>query len=292
VGEAIAQPLTVTGPGLAWLLPTLPVASALLVLALGHRRARVAAWLATGSVAVTALAGAAVLSQLLRLPPDARALVVRLGPWLDVGGLQVDWALLVDPLSTVMVVLVTGVGLLVHLYSIGYMRDDPAVHRYFAYLNLFVAAMLLLVLGESLAVLFVGWELVGATSYLLVGFWSDRPGAGGAALKAFVVNRVGDVGFVIAMLVTFSALPTHLTRPPTGQTFDRTISPKSWSHGPPQPCHEERTHDHHRPATPRARRHVPGSDRPRPIRRLPLPRHQPAQDRARPPRRDHPDGRG
>lgn len=106
MGAASASPLTFAGPGLAWLLPVLPLASAVAVLVLGRRRARLAAWVATGTIAIVALAGAVVFGQLLRLPPDARAQVVRLGPWLDVGGLQVDWALLVDPLSAVMVVLV------------------------------------------------------------------------------------------------------------------------------------------------------------------------------------------
>jgi NADH-quinone oxidoreductase subunit L len=135
---------------------------------------------------------------------DHRTFVVQVMPWLDIAGFTVDWSLLIDPLSSVMLLLVTGVGLLVHVYSLGYMAHDPRYERFFAYLNLFAASMLVLVLGSSFLVLFVGWELVGLSSYLLIGFWFEKRAYAAAAKKAFVTNRIGDVGFMVAMFITFA----------------------------------------------------------------------------------------
>ena len=190
----------------AWLIPVVPAVSSGSLLLGGHRTRHAAAATAIAAAAAAAGMSAAVFASLLAQPASSRTYIRTLAPWLEVGDLRVEWALLVDPLSAVMLVLVTWVGLLVHVYSVGYMRDDPLVHRYFAYLNLFVASMLLLVLAESLAVLFVGWELVGATSYLLIGFWFERREFAGAATKAFMVNRIGDVAFLVAMFVTFAAV--------------------------------------------------------------------------------------
>ncbi|HEY6101906.1 MAG TPA: NADH-quinone oxidoreductase subunit L [bacterium] len=125
---------------------------------------------------------------------------VSLYPWITAGGFTVPFSLLVDRLSTVMILAVSGVGFLIHVYSVGYMAEDAAYSRYFAYLNLFMASMLLLVLGGSLLTLFVGWELVGLCSYLLIGFWFDRPAAANAGRKAFVVNRIGDAAFLLGMI--------------------------------------------------------------------------------------------
>ena len=121
-------------------------------------------------------------------------------------------ALLVDPLSTLFVLLITGVGSLIHIYSIGYMEHDERRRRFFAYLNLFVAAMLLLVLADNYLVLYVGWEGVGLASYLLIGFWQHKPTAATAAKKAFVVNRVGDLGLSLAIMLMFATFGTFASR--------------------------------------------------------------------------------
>ncbi len=127
--------------------------------------------------------------------------VVPLYSWIAAGDFVVPFGLLLDRLSAVMILVVSGVGFLIHVYSIGYMADDPGYSRYFAYLNLFVGSMLLLVLGSSLLVLFVGWELVGLCSYLLIGFWFDRERAAASGRKAFVVNRIGDAGFLLGTIL-------------------------------------------------------------------------------------------
>src|SRR5207244_12860530 len=123
--------------------------------------------------------------------------------WIEAGGFQVPFSLLLDPLSAVMILVVTGVGSLIHVYSLGYMAHDDDRPRYFSYLNLFPFFMLLLVLGANLPLLFVGWEGVGLCSYLLIGFWFDRKSAADAGMKAFIVNRIGDAGFVLGMFLVF-----------------------------------------------------------------------------------------
>jgi NADH-quinone oxidoreductase subunit L len=133
------------------------------------------------------------------------ASIVPLYRWLGAGDLWVDASLLVDPLSVVMALVVTGVGFLIHVYSIGYMAADSGASRYFSYLNLFMFSMLLLVLAGNLLVLFVGWELVGACSYLLIGYWYTRPEAATAARKAFVVNRIGDAAFLLGLFLLFTS---------------------------------------------------------------------------------------
>ena len=133
------------------------------------------------------------------------AVVFRYWSWMPVGALQVDVAFQVDQLSTIMVLIVTGVGSLIHLFSIGYMREDPGYARYFAYLNLFIFFMLVLVLGANFPVMFVGWEGVGLCSYLLIGFWFGEKVNADAGRKAFVMNRIGDFGFLVAMLMIFWA---------------------------------------------------------------------------------------
>ncbi len=133
--------------------------------------------------------------------PEQALHIVRYGTWMPVGNLVIDWSLQLDQLSILMVLVITGVGSLIHLFSVGYMRDDASYARYFAYLNLFVAFMLVLVLGASYPVLFVGWEGVGLASYLLIGFWFSDTANAEAGKKAFVVNRVGDFGFLVAMFL-------------------------------------------------------------------------------------------
>jgi NADH-quinone oxidoreductase subunit L len=141
--------------------------------------------------------------QTVDAPPT---IVVTLWTWLPVDQLQVDFAFQVDQLSLIMLLVVTGVGSLIHIFSIGYMREDPGYARYFAYLNLFVAFMLVLVLGSNFPVMFVGWEGVGLCSYLLIGFWFEDKANSDAGKKAFIVNRIGDVGFMIAMFMIWSTV--------------------------------------------------------------------------------------
>ena len=189
---------------LAWLIPVVPAVSAGLLLVFGRRIGRPAAAIAILAVGFAATMSTLVLLDLLGRGAEERRLVVDVASWLQAGGLDVRWSLLLDPLSAVMLLLVTWVGLLIHVYSLGYMAHDPRYERFFAYLNLFVASMLVLVLGSNFLVLFVGWELVGLCSYLLIGFWfGHRPNAT-AAKKAFVTNRIGDVGFLVAMFVVFA----------------------------------------------------------------------------------------
>jgi NADH-quinone oxidoreductase subunit L len=137
------------------------------------------------------------------LEPEKRFLIDNLYRWIDLGSLQVDMAFLIDPLSAVMILVVTGIGGLIHIYATGYMHDDNGFWRFFAYLNLFTAAMLTLVLGDSLLLLFVGWEGVGLCSYALIGFWYTDHNNARAGNKAFIVNRVGDFGFVLGMFLLF-----------------------------------------------------------------------------------------
>lgn len=151
-------------------------------------------------VIIAAFALAVALFMRMRVGMAGPA-VISLGQWMPVGNLVVDWSFQLDQLSMVMVLVITGVGSLIHLFSIGYMQDDPGYARYFAYLNLFVAFMLVLVLGGSYPVMFVGWEGVGLASYLLIGFWFGEKANADAGKKAFVVNRVGDFGFLVAMFL-------------------------------------------------------------------------------------------
>jgi NADH-quinone oxidoreductase subunit L len=141
--------------------------------------------------------------------PEGGALVDTVWPWITSGSFHVDFALRVDPLSAMMILVVTGVGFLIHVYSTGYMAHDADVARYFAYLNLFTAAMLLLVLGENLLLLFVGWEGVGLCSYLLIGFWYTDDEKASAGKKAFIVNRIGDAGFLLGLFLLFWSLGEH-----------------------------------------------------------------------------------
>ena len=133
---------------------------------------------------------------------------VHMFTWIAVADFHVNVGLLLDPLSMTFVLLITGVGSLIHIYSIGYMAHDPERRRFFGYLNLFIAAMLLLVLADNYLVLYVGWEGVGLASYLLIGFWQYKPSAAVAAKKAFIVNRVGDAGLSVAIFLMFSTFGT------------------------------------------------------------------------------------
>ena len=194
---------------LVWLIPALPLAGFLLILLfgriLGEPRAGILATLMTAS---SFLVVVGVYFDLLSHTAEERHHVVTLFSWLPVGSLQVDMALLADPLSITMALFVTGIGSLIHLYAIGYMHGDPKFSKFFLYLNLFVFSMLMLVLGENLLVTFLGWEGVGACSYFLISFWHTRDSAATAGKKAFVTNRVGDWGMMVAMFLAFSSVGT------------------------------------------------------------------------------------
>ena len=168
----------------------------------------IAGWIATGLLALAFVWSCVMFAAIIQLPDEVRVNAVTLFTWLPAGQLHVDMGFYTDTLSVTWILLVTGVGSLIHLYSIGYMHGDPRYSRFFAYLNLFAAAMLILVLGSNFLVTFLGWEGVGLASYLLVSFWFERNAAAVAGKKAFVTNRVGDVGFLLAMFLIFASYRT------------------------------------------------------------------------------------
>ncbi len=192
---------------LIWLIPLLPFVGFLLnvfVIRRERQAGLVASGLVLGSFVVTLIA----VAMLAGLPPEERRVVSVAWEWINTGSFQVPFAIMFDPLTAVMALLITGVGGLIHIYSIGYMHGDPRVVRYFAYLNLFVTMMLFLVMANNLLLLFLGWEGVGLCSFLLIGFWFERKTASEAAVKAFVVNRIGDAAFILAMLAIFTYFGT------------------------------------------------------------------------------------
>lgn len=189
----------------AWLLVALPLAGAAVLLLGGRRTDRWGHWLAVALSWASFVWGALLFFSLLSYDPEERARDVHLFEWVNAGSLNVDAGLLLDPLSVAFVLLVTFVGSLIHVYSVAYMEHDPDRRRFFAYLNLFVASMLLLVLADSYLLLYVGWEGVGLASYLLIGFWNQNPAYAAAAKKAFIANRVGDVGLSLAIMAMFAA---------------------------------------------------------------------------------------
>jgi NADH-quinone oxidoreductase subunit L len=193
----------------AYLMPLLPLAG-FVVLAVAGRRIGDpwSGWLGSATVVGSFVVACVVFAGLLDRSGAARSFTQDLFTWIPVGGLQVHAALLVDPLSMTMALFVTGVSALIHLYSIGYMADDPDYPKFFLYLNLFVASMLLLVLGDNLLFTFVGWEGVGVCSYWLIAFWFGRDTAASAGKKAFLYNRLADVGFLVAVFLVFSKTGT------------------------------------------------------------------------------------
>ena len=200
-----------------WLVIALPLAGATILLLTGRRSDRWGHLLGTLAALASFACAAALFVDMVGRDSESRSTHESLFSWVPVGGLQVDFGLQLDQLSMCFVLLITGVGSLIHIYSIGYMApgaelaerpDNPGPSRrlFFGYLNLFLAAMLLLVLADNYLGLYMGWEGVGLASYLLIGFWSHKPSAATAAKKAFVVNRVGDVGLAIALMVMFAAV--------------------------------------------------------------------------------------
>jgi NADH-quinone oxidoreductase subunit L len=189
-----------------WLLPLLPLAGFAVNTLLGRRLRQASGWLATLLLAASFAIAVAAFLELLGKDAGSRLAILRGYDWFLSGNLRVAVDLRFDQLSATLALVVTGVGSLIHLYSIGYMRDDERCGSYFAWLNLFAAAMLTLVLAQNFLVMFLGWEGVGLCSYLLIGFWFTRPEVPPAAKKAFIVNRIGDIGFLLAMFLIFAKL--------------------------------------------------------------------------------------
>jgi len=193
-----------------WLIPFFPLLGSIINGLLGKRfikNEKLIGAIGTGMLFLSFLVSCKYFIQLLGDSVKSHQNVI--ASWMSVGKLQVDWGFLLDPLSALMIMVVTGVGTLIHLYSIGYMHGEEGFYRYFSYLNLFVFSMLMLVLGNNALVMFVGWEGVGLCSYLLIGYYFEKKSAGDAAKKAFVMNRVGDFGFLLGLFTLFWALGSH-----------------------------------------------------------------------------------
>ncbi|GAA2010251.1 NADH-quinone oxidoreductase subunit L [Nocardioides kribbensis] len=205
----VVAPLEAEGAyTLLWLVVALPLLGAAVLLVGGRRTDRWGHLLGTATALASFVLSVVLFVDLLGREESERQVAQRLWEWMEVGGFSVGMDLLYDPLSALFLLLITGVGTLIHVYSIGYMEHDPRRRRFFAYLNLFVAAMLTLVLAENYVVLFLGWEGVGLASYLLIGFWQHKPSAAAAAKKAFVINRVGDIGLSLAIALMFVTFGT------------------------------------------------------------------------------------
>ncbi|MFJ8831496.1 NADH-quinone oxidoreductase subunit L [Micromonospora aurantiaca] len=192
--------------GSVWLLVAIPLVSAAILLLLGKRADRWGHWLGVGAIGAAFVLGLTYFLQLRGL--ENKQVELSLWDFMAVGNLKVDFGLLFDPLAAVFVLLITGVGFLIHLYAVEYMAHDAGRRLFFAYFNLFVAAMLLLVLGNNYVMLYFGWEGVGLASYLLISFWYGRPSAATAGKKAFLMNRVGDAGLAIGIFIMFAVLGT------------------------------------------------------------------------------------
>ncbi|MER5934090.1 NADH-quinone oxidoreductase subunit L [Streptomyces sp. NPDC002054] len=195
------------------LLIAAPLLGAAVLLCGGRRLDKAGHWIGTLLAAVSFGIGVVLFVDMLGLSADDRTLTQQLYTWIPVEGFQADVAFQLDQLSMTFVLLISGVGTLIHVYSIGYMEHDERRRRFFGYLNLFLAAMLLLVLADNYLLLYVGWEGVGLASYLLIGFWQHKPSAATAAKKAFLVNRVGDMGLSIAIMIMFTTFGTFAFGP-------------------------------------------------------------------------------
>ncbi|WP_327383815.1 NADH-quinone oxidoreductase subunit L [Streptomyces sp. NBC_01207] len=209
------------------LLIAAPLLGAVVLLCGGRRLDKVGHWIGTLLAAVSFGIGVALFADMLGRSADGRTLTQNLYTWIPVEGFQADMAFQLDQLSMTFVLLISGVGTLIHVYSIGYMEHDERRRRFFGYLNLFVAAMLLLVLADNYLLLYFGWEGVGLASYLLIGFWQHKPSAATAAKKAFLVNRVGDIGLSIAIMLMFTTFGTFAFTPlfgAVGETSEGTLT--------------------------------------------------------------------
>ena len=194
---------------LLWLVPALPCAGFLILALFGDRMPRpAAAFVGAGSVGLSALVAFGIAFRFFTAPPEGHHFTQVLWTWMDVDGFTPRFALYLDALSLVMILVVSGVGFLIHVYSAEYMIDDESYAKFFAYMNLFVAAMLMLVLGDNLVLLYLGWEGVGLCSFLLIGFWYKNPANGAAAMKAFLTTRIGDTFMAIGLFLIFLQLGT------------------------------------------------------------------------------------
>ncbi|MFE9686060.1 NADH-quinone oxidoreductase subunit L [Streptomyces sp. NPDC002701] len=209
------------------LLVAAPLLGAAVLLCGGRRLDAVGHWIGTVLASASFVIGAILFADMLGKDAEHRAVGQHLFSWIPVEGFQADVAFQLDQLSMTFVLLITGVGSLIHVYSIGYMEHDERRRRFFGYLNLFLAAMLLLVLADNYLLLYVGWEGVGLASYLLIGFWQHKPSAATAAKKAFLVNRVGDMGLSIAIMLMFTTFGTFAFGPvleATGETGEGKLT--------------------------------------------------------------------
>ncbi|MFD5900182.1 NADH-quinone oxidoreductase subunit L [Streptomyces microflavus] len=209
------------------LLVAAPLLGAAVLLCGGRRLDRAGHWLGTVLAAASFVVGVVLFADMLGKGAEDRALHQHLFSWIPVEGFQADIAFQLDQLSMTFVLLITGVGTLIHIYSIGYMEHDERRRRFFGYLNLFLAAMLILVIADNYLLLYVGWEGVGLASYLLIGFWQHKPSAATAAKKAFLVNRVGDMGLSIAIMLMFTTFGTFAFGPvleATGETSEGKLT--------------------------------------------------------------------
>ncbi|MEU1211728.1 NADH-quinone oxidoreductase subunit L [Streptomyces sp. NPDC005790] len=202
------------------LLVAAPLLGAAVLLCGGRRLDRAGHWIGTVLAAASFVIGVVLFTDMLGRGAEDRALHQHLYSWIPVEGFQADVAFQLDQLSMTFVLLITGVGTLIHIYSIGYMEHDERRRRFFGYLNLFLAAMLVLVIADNYLLLYVGWEGVGLASYLLIGFWQHKPSAATAAKKAFLVNRVGDMGLSIAIMLMFTTFGTFAFGPVLEATGD------------------------------------------------------------------------
>ena len=192
-----------------WLIPFFPALSVLLFILFGRLMPKkYVSWQACFSVFLSFVLSLLAFIHLLQLPSSSFPLIKKLFTWISSGNFQVDLAFQLDPLSSIMALVVTGVGFLIHVYSVGYMAEDRSYTRYFTYLNLFTFAMLLLVMASNIVLMFVGWEGVGLCSYLLIGFWFEKHSAANAGKKAFIVNRIGDAAFLLGIFLVFFHLGT------------------------------------------------------------------------------------
>ena len=187
-----------------WLIPLLPLSGFLINGLLGKKLGKtLVSWIGCGSVGFSFLISIKVLFELLSFPAEGRVFEKIVFPWIYSGLFKVNVSFLIDPLSGIMLLVVTGVGFLIHIYSVGYMAEDKGFSRFFSFLNLFVFSMLILVLANNFLLLYLGWEAVGLCSYLLIGFWYEKKSASDAAKKAFIVNRIGDFGFALGVMLIF-----------------------------------------------------------------------------------------
>ena len=186
------------------LIPFFPLLG-FLVLGLGFNPIpkKLTSIIGTGTVFISFAGSLILFFHLLPAPGStvSNQIVTNLFNWISFHGLTVSFSFLIDPLSVMMLLIVTGVGFLIHIYSIGYMKDDPGYNRFFAYMNLFIFFMMLLIMGAGYLIMFIGWEGVGLCSYLLIGFWFKNQEFNNAAKKAFIMNRIGDLGFLLGIFL-------------------------------------------------------------------------------------------